>query len=106
MSLILENLGASVFEVGNIVDFIELLRLHGYQCTRMLRDPTSEVHNPKIPVIAMTAHAMSGDREKCLESGMDDYITKPICAEMVLAAIARWQDKTNDCHLWPDGSSE
>lgn len=38
----------------------------------------------------MTAHAMKGDREKCLEAGMDDYITKPINKELVLEMLEKW----------------
>jgi CheY-like chemotaxis protein len=52
--------------------------MDGFQCTRLLRFPNSGVRNPFIPVIAMTAYAMSGDREKCIEAGMNDYISKPI----------------------------
>ena len=52
--------------------------MDGYECVRQLRLPETNVRNPKIKVIAMTANAMSGDREKCLDAGMDDYITKPI----------------------------
>ena len=43
-----------------------------------------------VPIIAMTAHAMKGDREMCLESGMDDYITKPIKRETVFEMINRY----------------
>ena len=43
-----------------------------------------------IPIVAMTAHAMKGDKEKCLEIGMDDYITKPIKREIVFDMLERW----------------
>jgi len=46
--------------------------------------------NHRVPIIAMTAHAMKGDREKCLERGMDDYIAKPIKREIVLAMLEKW----------------
>ena len=52
--------------------------MDGYECVRQLRLPETNVRNSRIPVIAMTANAMSGDREKCLAAGMDDYISKPI----------------------------
>jgi two-component system sensor histidine kinase/response regulator len=52
--------------------------MEGYEVTRLTRFSTDGTFNPQIPVVAMTANAMTGDREKCLEAGMDDYIAKPI----------------------------
>jgi CheY-like chemotaxis protein len=52
--------------------------MDGYEATRLIRDPQSKVRNHQVPIIAMTAHAMKGDRERCIEAGMDDYIAKPI----------------------------
>ena len=52
--------------------------MDGYEATRQIRAPHSTVRNRAIPVVAMTANAMLGDRERCLEVGMDDYISKPV----------------------------
>jgi two-component system, cell cycle response regulator DivK len=62
--------------------------IDGWEATRRIKanDATR-----RIPVIALTAHAMAGDREKYLRAGFDDYITKPIVDEMLLlSAIERW----------------
>ena len=60
-----------------------LPELDGYDLTRLIRDPKSEVADHNVPIIAMTAHALAGDREKCLNCGMDDYITKPVDAQLL-----------------------
>ncbi len=52
--------------------------MDGYEATCAIRNENSAVRNHNIPIIAMTANAMKGAREKCLEAGMDDYVTKPI----------------------------
>ncbi|MEA3359564.1 MAG: response regulator, partial [Thermodesulfobacteriota bacterium] len=53
-------------------------------------ETSTEQPAPRIPIIAMTANAMEGDRERCIESGMDDYMSKPIKREIVFEMIGRW----------------
>ena len=70
---------------------VQMPEMDGFEATKQVRRPGSGVRNPRIPIIAMTAHAMKGDRERCLEAGMDDYVSKPIQPEALAAAIARWE---------------
>ncbi len=64
--------------------------LDGYQATQRRRELEGAGGLPRIPIIAMTANAMVGDRERCLDSGMDDYITKPINRGVLSATLQRW----------------
>ncbi len=67
--------------------------LDGFETVRSLRLPASGGLDPRIPVVAMTANAMKGDRELCIEAGMDDYIAKPIVAAELEAALRKWGGK-------------
>jgi CheY-like chemotaxis protein len=62
--------------------------MDGFDATRAIR--RSETGGRHTPVIAMTASALSGDRERCLAAGMDDYISKPIKLHVVAAVLERW----------------
>ena len=66
----------------------QLPGVDGYDTTRRLR--RREESGRHTPVIAVTAHAMKGEREKCLAAGMDDYITKPVVLEQLAALLDRW----------------
>jgi len=65
---------------------VQMPEMDGFEATRAIR--AEEAANGKhVPIIAMTAHAMKGDRERCIEVGMDDYVPKPVSANTLLAAI-------------------
>ena len=69
--------------------------LDGYSATRRLRE-VENGQGKRTPVIAMTAHAMSGDRERCLQAGMDDYLSKPLDRQLLEQTLARWIPKSAD----------
>ncbi len=64
--------------------------MDGFEATAMIRNPESKVLNHKVPIIAMTANAMQGDRENCLEAGMDDYLSKPVKKPEMAAMLEKW----------------
>jgi PAS domain S-box-containing protein len=66
---------------------VQMPRMDGFQATRIIRAKEKE-NGGHLPIIAMTAHAMKGDREKCLEVGMDDYIAKPLNVKQLSETIA------------------
>ena len=75
---------------------VQMPEMDGYEATTRIRDPQSGVLNHRIPVIAMTANAMQGDREKCLAAGMNDYVSKPISPEALAKALETWLPRDND----------
>ena len=89
----LANNGKEAIEIytGSPDDFdliftdIQMPEMDGLEVTRRIREKGFK----DIPIIAMTALAMKGDKEKCIEAGMDDYITKPIRRELVFEVIQR-----------------
>ncbi len=68
----------------------QMPEMDGYEATRTIRDLNSAVRNHNIPIIAMTANAMKGDREICLKAGMDDYVSKPINVKKLSNVIERF----------------
>jgi len=70
---------------------VQMPEMDGIEATRTIRARGFE----KIPIIAMTAHALKGDREECLQAGMNDYISKPIRREAVFAMVKKWALKNN-----------
>jgi signal transduction histidine kinase/DNA-binding response OmpR family regulator/HPt (histidine-containing phosphotransfer) domain-containing protein len=101
--LMLENLACRVDVAANGKEAVEMLELlpydvvfmdcempemDGYEATAEIRRRHADDRH--VPIVAMTAKAIQGDRERCLEAGMDDYISKPVLLEDLEAALARW----------------
>ena len=89
----LEALRGSTFDL--VIMDCQMPEMDGYEATARLRDPAYGTLSSNVPVIAMTANAMKGDREKCLKAGMDDYVSKPVSPPELAAAIERWLDRSH-----------
>lgn len=68
----------------------EMPIMNGYTATQKIRQFEKEMHIPRIPIVGLTAYAMSGDRKKCLDAGMDEFMVKPISKATLLLAIRQW----------------
>jgi CheY-like chemotaxis protein/HPt (histidine-containing phosphotransfer) domain-containing protein len=71
----------------------QMPEMDGFEATLSIRGLNSRALNPRVPIIAMTANAMQGDREKCLGVGMDDYVSKPVSPQTLADALERWLPK-------------
>jgi signal transduction histidine kinase/CheY-like chemotaxis protein/HPt (histidine-containing phosphotransfer) domain-containing protein len=89
---VLQALQRQTYDV--ILMDVQMPELDGLEATRRIRDETPREAQPCI--IAMTANAMPGDRERCLEAGMDDYVSKPVQVEQLIAALRKSVKQTED----------
>ena len=80
---------------------VQMPELDGLAATRIIRNPRSAVRQHRIPVIAMTANAMRGDRERCLEAGMNGYVTKPVSPRALIEALNVWLPEGDAAHVEP-----
>ena len=71
---------------------VQMPVMDGLEATRAIRSPLSRVRNRKIPIVAMTAHAMKSDQDRCFEAGMNDYVSKPIVPSALAAVLRKWFD--------------
>ncbi|MEA3385958.1 MAG: response regulator [Thermodesulfobacteriota bacterium] len=69
---------------------VQMAEMDGLEATKAIRKYEEQPATRHVPIVAMTAYAMKGDREMCLEAGMDDYMTKPIKREIVFGSIEKW----------------
>jgi len=85
----LEALNAAMaHSYGLILMDCQMPEMDGYEATRRIRE--RQVGRQRTPIVALTAHAMVGDREQCLECGMDDYLTKPLRPDALVATLKKW----------------
>jgi CheY-like chemotaxis protein len=68
---------------------VQMPEMDGFESTRRIREWETQ-NGQHIPIIAMTAHAMAGDRERCINAGMDDYVSKPLDPRVLFNVIDRW----------------
>lgn len=103
---ILKKLGFMAHAVGNGAKAVEALSettaynlvlmdmqmpvMNGLEAAREIRNPDSRVNNHDIPIVAITANAMEEDRKRCLEAGMNDYISKPVTPWSLAKVITKW----------------
>ncbi|MBI1751709.1 MAG: response regulator [Acidobacteria bacterium] len=91
----LEALNAAMaHSYGLILMDCQMPEMDGYEATRRIRE--RQVGRQRTPIIALTAHAMVGDREQCLECGMDDYLTKPLRPDALVATLNKWLQPPGD----------
>lgn len=69
--------------------------LDGMEATRTIRRLEYELHRPHTPIVALTANAMTGDRDACLRSGMDEYISKPVKLAELRSCLDRFVSKAD-----------
>ena len=83
----LECLAAAMIPFDAVLMDVQMPEMGGYEASRAIR---AQPRFAALPIIAMTANAMNGDREKCIEAGMNDHVSKPIDPPLLYATLARW----------------
>ena len=68
---------------------------NGYEATKAIREWEAKLNLPRTPIVAVTAHALKGDRQDCLDNDMDDYLSKPLAISGIEDMLDKWTDMTN-----------
>ena len=80
--------------------------MDGFEATRIIRQDGSKALNPEVPIIAMTAATMQGDRERCIKAGMNEFIAKPVQQKELAKMLAKWLRTTENDNIKPDSGAE
>jgi len=83
----------------------QMPEMDGYEATHEIRLRESVMRRPRLPIVAMTANAMAGDRERCFEAGMDDYLPKPLDLGQLKEVVARWLKDRGDAGAPVEGGA-
>lgn len=75
---------------------LQMPEMDGFEATRAIRDPAGDCLNPRVPIIALTANVQGNVQEKSLETGMDDFLAKPVNPEDLIDTIRKWVEKFGD----------
>jgi signal transduction histidine kinase/DNA-binding NarL/FixJ family response regulator len=81
-----------------VVMDLQMPELDGFATTRIIRDPRSPVLAHEVPIVALTAHALSGDKERCFAAGMNGYVAKPIKPEELFASLEKFAARPEEPH--------
>ena len=86
----LQNCESKGRQIHGILMDCQMPKMNGYEATRAIREGKAGMMHVNVPIIAMTANAMLGEKEKCLEAGMNDFATKPIIADVLIPKVRHW----------------
>jgi len=84
---------------------VQMPVLDGLEATRQIRGGHAPVLDRDVPIVAMTAHAMQGDQEKCLAAGMNDYVSKPVTPQALARVLERWLRKKESANKGTAGNA-
>jgi CheY-like chemotaxis protein len=77
-------------EIDLVLMDLQMPEMDGYEATEKIRKSTDSSFDPQIPIIALTAHALQSDKERCFQVGMNDFLTKPIDPERLYEVLKKY----------------